>query len=346
MRPAIAAAITALALLPALGCDVQVNSPDSSEPQGRPIRRHSRPAADADDDEERPAQNKKKKKGDDDKVALPPPEDCPTDLAVQPGPRTLDTRQAPTNSPRVALAKGHLNPPAEDFFLESGAAIDKVLAAEAKTPAMIPAGFRDQVKANPRDAALRLRMARCELDNDQTRRRASYDAGLALLLGQPKRKAMAILLESTKNGEKQQYVQTCGGGDTCPTGETCDPKHKECVGATKKIMIMMSAAELEVEDALTRGLIRPVIEAGEKANEQDLVWWAYKRVHRCGGGPLVMCNFVRYNVAGKGTVLVHWDLRYGGESGGPSEAVQEWYRKNCMRGSTTDCIRPKPSWVP
>src|SRR5690349_20076396 len=100
MRPATAAAITALALLPALGCDVQVNSPDSSEPQGRPIRRHPRPAADDDDDEDRPAQNKKKK-GDEDKVALPPAVDCPSDLAVQPGPRTLDTREAPTNSPRV-----------------------------------------------------------------------------------------------------------------------------------------------------------------------------------------------------------------------------------------------------
>src|SRR5262245_36399362 len=133
MKPGLAAAMTALALLPVLGCDVQVNDP-SSEPQSRPFRRHPRPADD-EDDEDRPAQSKKKQ-GDEEKAALPPPVDCPSDLSVHPGPRTLDTRQAPTNSPSVALAKGHLKPPAEDFFLEGGAAIDKVLAAEAKTPAV------------------------------------------------------------------------------------------------------------------------------------------------------------------------------------------------------------------
>lgn len=346
MRTALVAPIAVISLLLLGGCDVQVNAPNDQSARSRHYPRHPRPI---DDDEEPPQEAQAPKKGaggDADKPSLPPLENCPADLAVQPGPRSLDTRQAPTNSPRVALAKGHLHPPPDDFFLDASAAVDRVIAAEAKTPAMIPAGFREAVKASPRDGALRLRMARCELENDQTRRRASYDAGMAMLLGAPKGKAMAVLLEATKNGDKQRTTQSCVPGDACPTGETCDPKYKECVGAMKKIMVMISAPEFEVEDALTRGLVRPLIEAGEAAKDMDLVWWAFDRVHRCGGGPLVMCNFVRYEVEGKGTVLVSWDLRYGGESGGPSEAVQEWYRKYCFRGSTTDCIRPKPSWVP
>src|ERR1051325_7318797 len=100
MKPAIGAELAGRAPLPALGCDVQVNSPADSEPQGRPIRRHPTPRADEEDDEEEGrGAAQKKKKGDEEKAELPPSVDCPSDLAVQPGPRTLDTREAPTNSP-------------------------------------------------------------------------------------------------------------------------------------------------------------------------------------------------------------------------------------------------------
>jgi len=237
--------------------------------------------------------------------------DCPEDMSVQPGARRLDTRKAPSDRGRRQFAAYHQTPPTREFFVAAKDTVDKVVAMEKKQPTLLPAGFRQRLLDEPRNAALRLQVARCELDDELTRRRASYDAAMALLLGADERDAMDLLVESTKNGTKQRYISTCGHGGKCPEGQSCDPLHKECISETKKKVVMISATEFEMEHQLSRGLLRPVF-ASRDYDANDLVWWAYTRVHRCGGAVPIMCKFTKYRRAGR-TQMVHWDLRNGGQ---------------------------------
>lgn len=236
--------------------------------------------------------------------------DCPEDMSVQPGARRLDTRRAPSDRGRRQFAAYHQTPPTREFFVSAKETVDKVVEMEKKQPTLLPAGFRRRLLDEPRNAELRLHVARCELDDDLTRRRASYDAAMALLLGANKDDAMDLLVESTKNGSKQRYISTCGPRNNCPQGQSCDPVHRECISETKKKVVMISATEFEMEHQLSRGLLRSVF-ASRNYDDNDLVWWAYTRVHRCGGAVPIMCKFTKYNHGGR-TEMVHWDLRNGG----------------------------------
>src|SRR5262245_49446891 len=132
----------------------------------------------------------------------------------------MDTRKLP-EAKIWQFAKGHTEPPPASFFVDREKALEMALAVEAKTPGLVPAGFRDQIKKNPRDAALRLKMGRCELEQDKTRRRASYDALMGIFLGGNKDAGLAILLESTRNQTRRNTSQTCVNQSECATGLTC-----------------------------------------------------------------------------------------------------------------------------
>jgi len=269
---------------------------------------------------------------------LPPLADCPSDMSVSPGPRTIDTRKVP--EARInQFAKGHTEPPPASFFLDRDKALELALAAETKTPGMIPAGFREPVKKSPRDAGLRLKMGRCELEQDPTRRRASYDALIAIFLGGDQDAGLAILLESTRNQLRRTTSQTCTNASECGAGFSCDPLHKTCTSATEKETSFISSAEFEVEDALSRPLFKPDM-SFEQAKESEFFWWGARRVHRCGGKGNQPCEFAGYTDR-----YVSWDLRDGGRSYSPPENVQQWHRDHCRTGSTTDCDQKKPAWV-
>ncbi|HZO12246.1 MAG TPA: hypothetical protein VFB62_03280 [Polyangiaceae bacterium] len=269
---------------------------------------------------------------------LPALGQCPADMSVNPGPRTIDTRKVP--EARIDyFAKGHTEPPPASFYTDKNKAVELALAAERKTPAMIPAGFREQVKDKPRNAALRLKMARCELEQDRTRRRASYDALIAIFLGGNKDDGLAILIESTRNQLRRKTTQTCTKAADCEAGFTCDPLHKTCANSTEKETSFISAAELDVEDSLSRAVFEPNI-SFDQAKDSEFFWWGANRLHRCGGQGNVPCEFSGYS--GR---YVSWDLRDGGRSYSPPEHVQEWYRNHCVTGSITDCDAKKPAWV-
>jgi len=265
-------------------------------------------------------------------------------MKVAPGPRSLDARKLP-EAKQDTFAKGHTRPPPAEFYLPPADALEKVFAAEKKTPGLLPAGFRDDLGKDPRNVDLRLRAARCELEGDTTRRRASYDAAVALLLGGPKEQALALLVESTKHGVRRRTTITCTPGEKCEEGTSCDPLHHTCTDENEKAVTRISLAEFDVEDALSRAILHPVTEDWKSYTQQPLFWWGAKRVHRCGGGPAVMCEISGYS-SGDRTEVVSWDLRDGGRSGGPPERVQQWYRDHCATGSITDCWGKKPGWVP
>jgi len=269
---------------------------------------------------------------------LPALGDCPSDISVNPGPRTIDTRKVP--EARIGqFAKGHTEPPPASFFLDREKALEMALAVEAKTPGLIPAGFREPIKKNPRDAALRLKMARCELEHDKTRRRASYDALIAIFLGGNKDAGLAILIESTRNQLRRNTRQTCSKTSDCGDGFSCDPLHKICTNSTEKDTSFISFAEFEVEDALSRPLFT-LDTTFEQAKENEFFWWGATRVHRCGGTGNLPCEFSGYS-----NRYVSWDLRDGGRSYQPPERVQQWHRDHCITGSTTICDEKKPAWV-
>ncbi|MEM1030755.1 MAG: hypothetical protein AAGN82_10415 [Myxococcota bacterium] len=217
--------------------------------------------------------------------------DCADDLSVQPGARRLDTRRRPSDRGRTQFAAYHKTPPTPEFFLSAREAVDAVIDVETRAPTLLPAGYRERLRATPRDAALRLEVARCELDEPATRRRASYDAAMALLLGGAREDAIDILVASTTDNPATASPPACGPQRACDEGATCDPHHRVCLTEAHRQAIMISPVEFEIEHALSRGLLRPVFQAG--GEENDLVWWAYERVHRCGGAVTVMCHFAR-----------------------------------------------------
>lgn len=288
---------------------------------------------DARDEQERA--RKRKEEG----PELPPLGDCPSDMSVSPGPRQIDTRQLP-EAKMDLFTKGHQLPPPDSFFSSKDMAVELVLSAEKKTPGLIPLGFRDAVRASPRDATLRLRMARCELEHDETRRRASYDAALAILMSGSSDPALAILIESTRNQTKRKLISSCRDNSECEKGWTCDPVQKWCTSKTEQLTSHISASEFEVEDAITRALLEPGM-TFEQYKGSDYFWWCATRLHRCGGVGNAPCQLTGYD--GK---VVSWDLRDGGRTYESAPKVQQWYRDHCARGSTDDCDQKKPSWVP
>jgi hypothetical protein len=234
--------------------------------------------------------------------------DCPTDLTVEVRSRTIDTRRAkdldPARYKKMKWAPGHTKTVGGGF--SAGDQIARALDIEKANPTMIPAGFRAEVAARPRDPALRLRMARCELERPQTRRRASYDAALALLLGA--RDAGPVLMEATRNQRADGNTsRSCGDDGQCGTGLVC--LGDECLSPLGLGVAYASKAEIDVEDALSRALM-PLYEErhGDGYDSNDpLYWWMDRRLHHCGK---FRCFFSAYEVKGK-TRLVEWDQRDG-----------------------------------
>ncbi|MEZ4444211.1 MAG: hypothetical protein R3B72_34380 [Polyangiaceae bacterium] len=305
LRAALALVLLSLLALPSLGCRIRITQGGKRRDLPEPLPSSTTAGTDA-----TPAPTV-------DPMALPPPpSDCPTDMARQAGAATIDTRKSSGLPPGVyhqmRWPKGHREPPADDFFLAPGAAVDAVVKVEARQPGMVPAGYRERLSAAPRDGRLRLHMARCELEVDELRRRASHDAVMALLLGVPFGEVAPILLESTKNADKQKYTTTCADG-RCSGDSRCDPQHKVCVTPLRAKLSRITAGELEIEDALTRALMQPFYAEGKATDSDDpRFWWAVYRVHRCAPS---ICAFTKYNRDGQ-VALVRWDNRDGGTSYG------------------------------
>jgi hypothetical protein len=236
---------------------------------------------------------------------------CPADLAVDMKTRTIDTRKHrdldEKKYNKMKWAPGHRVTPLANFT--RGDEIDRVLKAEAANPGMVPAGYRAELAAKPRDASLRLAMARCEAKQPATRRRASYDAAMALLLGASINDVRGVLDETTHDeGANHNTSKSCGDTGSCGKGDIC--MGEECLGPMGVGVIYISKAELEVEDALVRALWgRYIAVNGTAYNTRDpLYWFLDRRVHRCGAQ---ICGMVGYEKGGK-SEMVSWDRRDGG----------------------------------
>lgn len=238
-------------------------------------------------------------------------DNCPANLTVRQDARTHDVRNAgdmpPDRYKKMVWAPGHRKPPAKDFSWADADAIERVIAIENAHPEIIPAGFRDEVRARPRDRALRLRMAGCELAAGPVRRRASYDAAMALLLGSALDEVKDVLVESTRNGEgDRSQVASCMVAP-CTGGLVCEPRQRHCMRPEAIGYGFVSDDEIAIEEALSRALFRRYLD-GERRPTSPLGWFLSERVHRCG---TEVCSFRDYDHGGQ-EELVRWDLRDGG----------------------------------
>jgi hypothetical protein len=236
--------------------------------------------------------------------------ECPADLSLAAGPRNIDGRD-PHKTMRVAYAKEHLKLVTQDQLVLQQDAVARVLELEAKTPGLVPAGFRDRIAKHARDPKFRMYMARCELERPETIRRAGHDAALAYLLGANVKEVFPLV-------EKSLYPDgttsmSCSRSADC--GElTCDSVTRSCSSSTARTASFMSQAELDVEDTLVRTfatMLTPEMIENTRYERGNIInTWVYGRFTKCSG---VLCNFTRYSVRGK-TQLVHWDRRYRGET--------------------------------
>jgi hypothetical protein len=260
----------------------------------------------------------------------PPPDPwatatCPGDLSLADGDRDIDGRM-PLDTIPTRYAKEHMKVAKAADFVSPDEAIDRVLALEADKPGVVPAGFRAVLAEHGRDP---LYMARCELEQDPTTRRAGHDAGLAFLLGATAEEVYPLV--SASFYPDGSTSQTCTSKKDCRDGMTCDRVERSCVSKRHKTASFLSKTELAIEDILARafaGLLTPEMIEDTRYRRGDLLGtWAYGRYTRCSG---VLCTFTRYEVRGQ-TRLVHWDRRYKGESyGGASEDVLTGDAKECF----------------
>ncbi|HZS40346.1 MAG TPA: hypothetical protein VFF06_26120 [Polyangia bacterium] len=271
---------------------------------------------------------------------------CPSDLALDVSERLVDARRHPPwdlkQYQKLRWPAEHGDPMSPAFFVDAQAAIARVLELEAQQPKLIPAGFRADVRARPRDPWLRLRMARCELHAQHARRRASYDAALALLFGAPQNEVEPLLLESTRDGRGKKGAR-CGAGQECPQGQFCSAG--ECASPQALAVSFVAPPEIEIEDQLTRAIMRGYYSRhGEAVVKTDwLYWWAATRLHRCGEE---VCTFAERESQNE-VRLVEWDLRDGGTRKALSELPPEerrlhQLRQRCFDGTgvstTAECL--------
>lgn len=243
---------------------------------------------------------------------------CPDGLAIDASARTIDTRKTKDTPWEIynkrKWSKNHRQPAPSSFALSSEDAVKRFISLEAEHPELVPAPYRERVQAHPRDVELRLEMANCELTDPTTRRRASYDAALALLLGADPTQANPALVESTRHGSGSDTTQSCDEGSSCGEGEVCDVEAGRCMTAMDLGITFVSEPELEMEDTLTRGL-HALAGARTPASTDDdgVSWWGQTRLHHCVGSPKKLCSFRAYNAQGQ-TTVVEWDQRDGGSS--------------------------------
>ncbi len=289
---------------------------------------------------------------------------CPGDLSTQPPPRTVivDGRfVTPVSDAQYSSfrwAPGHGKAPDAAFFRSREQAVSTVLAVEAKHPALVPAGFRDELAKAPRDAELRLRMARCEVREAPTHRRGAVDAAMAALLGASAVSAGRVLVSDAEF--RMPSLKSCEYGARCAAGVVC--KEKICLDAALKEEIMLSEPELAIEDALTRALMKDFYDAGSewpegfslRARMTDanltpsasqalsrpaLVIWGRNHVHKCGG---VVCKFEGAQTAkGVPLPLTIVDLRDHG-SAGPTLGIVGVDENKCFKATgfpySDDCL--------
>lgn len=240
---------------------------------------------------------------------------CPTDMTFQAGPRKIDVRE-PYDTVAGPYAREHMQlaSPAEVFTKQ--AAIERVLEIENKTPGLVPAGFRAEMKIKERDPSFRLFMARCELETPETTRRAAYDAALAFLLGAPQ--AAVLPLTERAFFPDGTASNPCSKDSDCKASK-CDKKERACRSDKAMASRSLSKGELDIEDTLSRtfvALLTPEDIRRTQHHPSDYIgMWAYGSMHRCG---TALCKFARYPQLAGGLAIVHWDIRYrGGQSSAP-----------------------------
>ena len=141
---------------------------------------------------------------------------CPGDLSLALK-RTIDGRE-PNDTQPGPYAKEHQHEITADQLLARDAAIAKILALEARTPAVVPAELRAGLADRARDPDYRLFMARCELGSASTLRRAGYDAALAYLLGASESDALPIVMQSLEPDgsiERTQHTSLKSCNEAC-----------------------------------------------------------------------------------------------------------------------------------
>lgn len=204
----------------------------------------------------------------------------------------------------MTWAPGHRSSPGKDFLWSERDAVERVIAIEAAHPEIVPAGFRSEIQARPRDPALRLRMARCELRVAAVRRRASHDAALALLLGSSLDEVKDVLIRSTH--DEDGPVTSCAVAP-CGKGLVCEPTERSCRTLEAIVLAFVSSDDLDLEDALSRAIFARYVQSASPPSS-PLGGFLTARVHRCGAE---ICSFREYEHQGR-TELVRWDLRDGG----------------------------------
>ncbi len=198
----------------------------------------------------------------------------------------------------MRFAPQHRKPVIGDasFALSATAAVDKTVAIEAKSPLLVPSGFRQDLATQGRASAFRLRMAECELDHKELQRRAAIDLGLALLLGAREEQVTAKM---QKLAEPPECRSVRSGGE------------HECYVArgvwndSRKAKV--SATELELEDTVSRGLASLPKTVDEPHSNVGVL--LFRLAHKCGGSGV--CFSRADNIDGA-VRFVHWDRRDGG----------------------------------
>jgi hypothetical protein len=155
-------------------------------------------------------------------------------------------------------------------------------------------------------------MARCELADRTTVRRAGYDAAIAFLLGASAADVLPIVRDSLyPDGVLQQ---SCRSSSDCRGQQLCDSVSKSCMSPRAKSAAFLSTPELEIEDLLVRAfgtkMTVELLENDRHAPDDLIGTWMYGRYTKCDG---VLCKITRADVKGK-TRLIHWDRRYAGET--------------------------------
>lgn len=229
-------------------------------------------------------------------------------------PRKIDTRKGPMITAQIRKstkwAAEHQKTPPAKWVLAPEAAVEKVVALEAKNPKLIPEPFREKLLANPKDAALRLEIGACEAKRSATRRRAAYEGAMALLLGAPPEEAQKLIMLGTHGEDTTHSTSFCGEGKSpCAEGSYCDVEYGECIGRDEHVHTYISEEELTIEDTLTRALFaKEITGSGPAITDQARGGWMLYTLHRCGKQ---LCKMTDYEVKGK-VSLVAWDRREGG----------------------------------
>jgi hypothetical protein len=269
-----------------------------------------------------------------DPSASPPPAaeaqiECPSDLSTSAqGPVSLDKDPSrdPASYDAMRFVPEHRKPILGDatFALSARAAVDKVVALEQASPQLVPAGFRDELASHRADAAFRLRMAACEMKDRTLQRRAAIDLGLALLLGADDTKVAVMADDLAFPPECRKTSTHLKEREEVAARDACQHELIRWADYRQKSM-KISAAELDIEDALSRGLAsltRPRDE-GHSAVGALL----FRLGHKCAGAKVCLSQAHK---VGNELRFVHWDRRDGGSGYnlGPS-AAQAKSNKRC-----------------